>query len=129
MFSRSPQGIITMTRGDSFSFPLFINCNTDILPQRYTLQEEDVLHFRVKKPNQLFEKSVIRKSYTSSDLNEDGDVVVRFRPEDTVELLPGKYYYEVKIVNTSSATDTEQPVSSNLEVQTILPSTLFYIDD
>lgn len=136
MFNRSPLGIITMNRGDSFSFPLFINCGTDITPVRYVLKSDEILYFGVKEPNQLFENSVIRKRYSSTDLNADGDVVIRFDPRDTVRVLPGKYYYEIKIANNKSMSASETTISDidvfvspNLEVRTILPSTLFYIDN
>jgi len=136
MFDRSPLGIITMSRGDSFSFPLFINSGTDIAPERYILKDGEVLYLGVKEPNQLFEDSVIRKRYTVADLNEDGDVLIQFNPRDTVSVLPGKYYYEIKIVNNISITSSETTlsdidvfVSPNLVVRTILPPTLFYINN
>ena len=45
-----------------------------------------------------FENALVRKKYTKENLNEDNNVLISFNSEDTENLLPGKYFYEVKAV-------------------------------
>ena len=103
MFKISSNGIITLTRGDYATVPIFINANRGnrYEPIRYILQdssyERDKVYFAVMTPNTPFTEAEIRKIYTRADLNRYGDVVVTFNPEDTANLLPGLYYYEVKL--------------------------------
>jgi len=49
-------------------------------------------------------------------MTEDGDLLIKIRPEDTEYLFPGTYYYMVKLLR-----EEEQ------EVRTIVPATLFVI--
>lgn len=99
-------GVFSMSRGDSFSVPLFINAGTKWCPVRYNFKENDTLYFGVMLPNQPFENATIRKKYTYKDLNENGDIVVTFNTCDTEYLDPGIYYYEAKLVRNESIVDT-----------------------
>lgn len=98
MFDLSPNGIIRVTRGDSFSTPLFINKGTDLCPLRYILKDGEYIYFGLMEPNYSFEEAIVRKKYSNADFNKNSDVVISFDSEDTMNLLPGKYYYEVKAV-------------------------------
>ena len=93
----SPNQIITLSRGDTFSAPLVIECGDALNPEHYTLGEGDTVYFGVMEAHQPFEFALIRKSYTSDDLDESGNVVIRMESEDTQFLLPGTYYYQAKI--------------------------------
>lgn len=96
MFSNSR--IIKIVRGDSLAFPLFLNQGTKMQPERYTLQQGDVLYFAVTEPNQLFENAIIKKTYNADSLKTDeGDIIIRFCPDDTKLLLPSLYFYQVKL--------------------------------
>ena len=103
MFKISSNGIITLTHGDYATVPLFINANKGnrYEPVRYILQddvnERDKIYFAIMTPNTPFTKAEIRKIYTRADINAFGDVVITLNPEDTENLLPGLYYYEVKL--------------------------------
>lgn len=122
MMSLSGAGEIRLTRGDTFSMPIVINQGTNMVPIRYVLNEKDEVYFGVMEPNQPFEVALIRKKYTKADLNEDGDVQLRLRHEDTVCLLPGKYYYQVKV----------RLYNNNIQeydVNTIIGKTPFYIEE
>lgn len=113
----SNASIIRINRGDSFQKPLFINCGTFLNPKRYTLQQGDKVYFGVMEPNHFWEQSILRQVYNSeSDMTEDGDLLIKIRPEDTEYLFPGTYYYMVKLLR-----EEEQ------EVRTIVPATLFVI--
>ena len=93
--------IITLHRGDTFSASLFINEGHPLDPVRYTLGENDKLYLGVMEANQPFEFALIKKVYTSEDLDEEGDVVIKFESKDTEFLIPGTYYYEIKLECTN----------------------------
>ncbi len=120
MFNVTRIGKIELTRGDSCKFPIFINCGEDLHPRRYTLNDNDTLYFAVMEPNQPFEHAILRKVYTSKDeVTEAGDTVLSLSPKDTEYLLPGKYYYTVKM-----RTDLE---SGEYEVQTLISENEFIL--
>lgn len=96
--------LIILNRGDSFSRPLFLNRGTKLQPMRYILSDgngdvnkEDEIYFAIMEPNQTFENAIIKKKYTYRDLNSNNDVVIELRPEDTCELIPGQYFFTVKL--------------------------------
>ena len=120
MLSISNNGFISLTRGDSFSVPLFINRGTICHPVRYEIAKHPEAHvyFGVMEPNQPFEKALIRKKYDSNSyITQEGDLVIILEPKDTLNILPGKYYYSVKVDYGDGTVDT------------IIPSTEFYIMD
>lgn len=89
--------IISMHRGDSLSYPIFINIGTKALPMRYALQEGDTLVVGVMEPNQPFGRALMMRELTKDDANAHGDAVFSLSPEDTERMLPGMYYYEAKL--------------------------------
>lgn len=126
MFNISNNGIITMTRGDTASFPIFINVGNIWLPLRYKLGDFDYLYFSVMEHGQSFEEGVIRKIIDSSSLDENGDVLITLKHSDTVNLLPGNYTYEVKLA-TMPRDDQRQVLEP--EIRTISPKKKFILFD
>ena len=116
----SNNGFIRLTRGDSFDVPLFINRGDKCYPDRYYLQghPEATVYLGVMEPNQPFEKALIKKKFTNANLNEDGDVIITFEHTDTACLLPGKYFYEIKLVRT---------INNQTLVDSVIPKTQFNI--
>ena len=116
MATRSINNIITISRGDSFEFPLFINIGTLLNPIKYNLVEHEnaKIYLGVMEPNQAFEQALIRQIYTKDDVDENGNIIIKFFPSDTYLLNPGIYYYEIKLKDGNAVT-------------TVLPKTLFYI--
>ena len=62
----------------------------------------DIASFTVTKGYPVktcFENGFIRKIYNKDNwlLNENGDLIVSFFPEETRYISPGKYFYEVKV--------------------------------
>ena len=115
----SNNGFVHLTRGDSFSVPLFIDRGTVWSPVRYYIKDhpDATVYLGVMEPNQRFEEAIIRKTYNSnSTINENGDLIISFKPQDTEYLLPGKYYYTIKL-------------RTNDFVDTIVPETEFFIMD
>lgn len=111
-------GIITMTAGDTLLAPLFLNAGTKLEPKRYVLTPGDRVFFAVMLPGQPFEKALVRKEYTSEDLTSLGDVLIRLDAEDTENIRPGTYWYEVKLMATRNDKDY---------VDTVVPRRKFFI--
>lgn len=102
MFAIYDNNLVDMNRGDSRSFPIFLNKGTMLEPIRYVLQEEvDKLVFYLCKPQESFQEAVLIKEMTSLDLDENGDAIIKFTPEDTLNLEPGVYFLEVKLYHTN----------------------------
>ncbi len=121
MFNITYNGIITVTRGDSFELPLMLNAGSNMDPLHYQITENSIIYFAVTEPNQPFEHALIKKRYDSSDVDEDGNVVITFRPQDTECVLPGKYYYQVKLQRFWS----DDP--EDYTVDTVIEKTQFFI--
>lgn len=122
MFNIAFNGIITVTRGDSFSFPLQIDFGNSYNTTSATLGSKDKLYVAVMEPNQSFEEALIKKVYTSADI-VNGVVNIKFRPSDTECVLPGKYYYQIKLQRFNQESDD----STDYDVDTIIDKTLFFI--
>lgn len=115
--------IIKINRGDTFSFDL--NIVDDNSPTgRYILQGEDVLYFGIMDPHQPFEDALVKKSYTKEDCDEDGNFIITIKAEDTLDLMPGVYYYAVKL---HRLVDDEEDYID--EVITVINKTKFIICD
>lgn len=98
MLGISNKGIIHLTRGDSMRAPLFINNGTDTAPIRYNLTPDDIIYFAIMEPNQSFENAIVKKVFTIADeMTEHGDLWIKLNPADTEYLLPGKYFYTIKL--------------------------------
>lgn len=123
MTTLSNNGILTFSRGDSISFPLFINAGTKTNPMRYTLHENENLFVGIMEPNMAFEAAIVKQKYTKDDLNEDGDVEFTLSSEVTQKLRPGKYYYEVKLIIYNEETPDKIE-----KVITVIPRTALYIE-
>jgi len=126
MFEITNNDIIKINRGDSFSLNVFINVGTCIEPAQYVLQPNDRVYFALMEPNQPFEHALIRREFTVEDLDEDDNVDMNFDSEQTEYLLPGTYYYMVKLVRKE---ETEDPEKLNTIVDTIIPKTKFIISE
>ena len=81
MFNISYNGIITINRGDSFRLPLMLNYGTKMEPLMYRMTPKSFVYFAVMEPNEPFENALIRKKYTIDDVDEDGNIVIKFRPD------------------------------------------------
>ena len=75
-------------------------------------------------PHQPFENAIVKKRYTKEDCDEMGNLFIRFNPEDTLDLLPGVYYYSIKL---HKMTDNDEEHID--EVITIINKTKFIICD
>ena len=99
MYRIKDDGTLIISKGDSFSVPLFINVGTKEAPIRLDLSvlPSASIYLGVYAIHSSFENSIVRKKFTVKDINEKGDIIVNFKREDTIYLNPGNYYYEVKL--------------------------------
>ena len=116
-------GIITMNRGDTFYMPLHINYGDKLVPKQYTLTSKDTIYFALEEYNQPFEVALIRKVFTMEDLDADNNVVIQFPSEDTQYILPGEYYYEIKLRHI----ENEGQENEQEFIDTIVPRRKFII--
>lgn len=114
--------ILTLTAGDHFELPVFINAGTKMCPLRYILTDDDSLLVSIMEPNKPFECGVIRKILTKKDLNAYGDAVLKLDFTDTQNVLPGVYYIEIKL-KSYEGTHSD----NNLRYETIVPPRKFII--
>lgn len=114
-------GIVYMFRGDSFSMPIKINNGSKLEPSYYHLTDRDTLYFGLMEPNQAFEDAVVKKRFTYiSEKDEEGNILLKLDPSDTLNLLVGKYFYMIKL-RTINEDGSET-------VRTILPLTQWFIE-
>jgi len=85
--------IITLTAGDSFIAPLYLFSEES----KYYVDKNDTIYFVIMEPNQDFNDAIVRKVYTMADTDVSGNLIIQLDPEDTENLRPGIYYYEIKM--------------------------------
>jgi len=122
-YTISENNIIRMNRGDTFSFDFTIS-DENSPDGRYILKNDDVLYLGLMDPHQPFENALVKKRYTKDDCDEMGNLIIKFLPEDTLDLVPGVYYYSIKL---HKITDDEEDYVD--EVVTIINKTKFIICD
>lgn len=93
--------IMSMFKGDTSSFNLQINVGTYLEPSIYTLEDWDTLNFYILHPNSDLASSVIYKTYTKDNLNEDSSITIKLDSYDTEYLNEGQYYYTIKLVKAN----------------------------
>jgi len=102
MFNISNNDIITMTRGDSAITELCINLGSELSPIIYDLGAEDKVYLGVCEPNKPWEAALIKKVFTAADYNyEQHTLRIAFKSKDTEFVLPGVYYYSIKLYRPS----------------------------
>jgi hypothetical protein len=120
--------IISINRGDSYEFTVFIPEKADA-SKAYKLKEnQDVVYFAVMCPHQPFEKSRLVKGYTVEEQNDKGEITIVIEPNDTRRLLPGIYYYTVKL-QRGGTLDIIDDFDDALEVRTIIERTKFIVNE
>lgn len=120
----STNNIITVNRGDTFGFTFHVNLGTAINPVPYTLEEGDRVYLGVSEANAPFENAIIRKVFTNADTDSEGAVYMEFSTTDTLYLLPGNYYYSIKLSQPIPGTSE---VEASEKVTTLIPRTKFII--
>ena len=111
MLQISNDNILTMTRGDAEKFALHIFygiydklTNIPYVPNRF-----DKVFFAIMEPNQSFEHAIVRKVYDASEAIDikNGKLWIELDGVDTEFLMPGDYYYCVKLLKKNAWKKTE----------------------
>lgn len=100
MVEISNNGTISMTRGDYFEVPLFINQGNSMYPIRYSMLKDpsSTITFAIMTPYQSFESAFFKRTYNVNNMhNSQRDLIIQLRPEDTIGLSPGKYFYSIRL--------------------------------
>ena len=97
--------IIKLIRGDSHTRTFYIP-TFDQSEGWYELKENDVVYFGITLPHQPFEHAIIKKRFVKADQKEDLHFRLYLTPEDTIDLLPGIYYYSIKVLR-NAGTESE----------------------
>ena len=124
----SLNNIIVMNRGDTYEFDLTINDDSSI-DNMYHLQGDDVVYLGIMRPHQPFETAIVRKRYTVEDLDEAGNLMITIEPEDTLDLLPGLYYYAIKLHMDHEEEFEDGSIVQIDKVATVINKTKFMLCD
>lgn len=89
---------ISLNRGDTCTISLNINAGTELYPIEFNLSNKDCLYMAIEEPNQPFENAIVKKVINNSNSIKDkeGNILINIASDDTVCLMPGLYYYEIK---------------------------------
>ncbi len=120
MYQVLDNGIITLTRGDTFNYTFSIK--DDVTGEQLILTEDDDIYFGLCEPNQLWEDAIVKKicEKLMNDNNKyTGEYKLSLNSIDTQFLYPGKYYYSIKL---------KQIVDDEEIVTTLREKTLFWIE-
>ena len=121
MFSISNNGIVRVNRGDSFAMQISLRLGNVFNSEVYTLKDSDAVYVGILEPNQRFEDAIVKKKLSAQ--HQAGEhIVAKFRPIDTLNLMPGKYFYQAKL-------ETTNKTSKEKDVQTIVDKTLLFIEE
>ena len=115
MIKISDNGIISMVRGDSAEFPLFINQGNRMYPIRYSMLRDQgsAVEFSLMTFDKGFEDAFFKKRYTSaSPHTSQRDLIITFEPEDTFNIPPGKYFYSIRLITYKDGHYCIKPIVS-----------------
>ena len=121
MFSVASNNVITITRGDSASFVLYLNKGTKLEPSRFVLGDNDAVYMGIMEANQRFEDAIVKFKFTKENLNQDGDIKIKLKATDTEYLEPDKYFYQIKLVYIDDDDDEQ--------VNTVIDRTEFFVQE
>lgn len=121
MFVLIEDNYLKMNRGDTYILPLVINEGTKLDFKQYQMRQLDKIYVGIMEYGQSFEDAIIRKVITiSSQMDRYGHPLLILNPRDTEYLLTGKYFIEIKLVQSEfNEADT---------ITTIMPLKEFFIN-
>lgn len=128
------KNIIKLNRGDSYEFVVSVP-NKEDFAENYILTGSDVLYFALLYPHQRFEEAILSKGYDHTDqiIDENsrntGKILIKLEPKDTTCLIPGIYYYTVKLYHGGTLNENDGSYEDATEVRTIIERTKFIINE
>ena len=145
MFCECDVNCFMLSRGDTFRFPITINCGTKLDPKIYELKQKDTLYIAILEPGQSFENAIIRQTLTTENADEEtGAITFNIEPISTYAIRKnregsseyyGKLFY-ADITELGNLPDTEigevlltDKTPENLTYPHIQPNILNKIND
>ena len=111
MFCECDVNCFMLSRGDTFRFPITINCGTKLDPKIYELKQNDTLYIAILEPGQSFENAIIRQTLTMENANEEtGAITFILKSSDTEYMLTGKYFITIKLEQEDGTVTTVLPM-------------------
>ena len=98
MYQVTKNNIVTVVKGDYLEFPVILHGGKFPHWHEYILEENDIAYFGLMYPHTEFDKAIFKKVLTEKDADETGRLWITLYPEDTTNLHPGVYYYEIKVL-------------------------------
>ena len=131
MFSLFDDGTIRISRGDdSPKIPLFLNQGSKYQPIRYPMpiDTDCEVYFYVTKPHDSIENAVIFKTFQANaeTVNSNNDIEIWLDSEDTIDMQPGKYFYQLRAKVITGFDSNNEPI---YKVNTVTNKLPFYILD
>lgn len=122
--------MIILNRGDTYEFDLTID-DDNSLDGRYHIIGDDTIYFGIMDPHQPFEEALVKKRFTVDDADANGNLTIVIEPEDTLDLLPGIYYYSVKIhlQHDNIHPETHEVLGYVDKVHTVINKTKLFLND
>lgn len=118
---RRAGGIISTARGDTCRIDINVCCGELVgAYHMFEVGDGDSLYFGVMAPHEPFERSLIKKTFHKGDL-KDGILTITLAPEDTEDLIPGTYYYSLKLRKRAQGKPDE--------IYTVLERTKLFISE
>ena len=124
MIDISNNNMLSMHRGDDVCLRVAVQAGE--FGDYYGLGDDDKVYVGGMEPRGHFEDALIRKAFGKEDSDEDGNVVVKLVSSDTVSLLPGTYYIQIKLRQKIGESEAGEAL---YDVSTILPKTRLTILD
>ena len=111
MFCECDVNCFMLSRGDTFRFPITINCGTKLEPEIYELKQNDTLYIAILEPGQSFENAIIRQTLTRKNADEEtGAITFILKSSDTEYMLTGKYFITIKLEQEDGTVTTVLPM-------------------
>ena len=101
---------IEITRGRSYDIALEV---TDENGNGYALSGSEVILFGIKKSPEKEATPIFCRAAVAG--SEAGSYTVSIHPEDTIDLAPGRYYYDVGLESGGEYYDIIKPSAFMLE--------------
>ena len=111
--------VITISKIDNSSFPVFINQGTGMQPIQYILSDTDQVIFYLIPCNLQLCYYLIKKTFTKDNLNEEGNVELSFNRDDFSKIPLGKYQYMVILKSYD--------LENSQMIKTIVPRTELFL--
>ena len=113
-------GIITINRGDTVDILYPLKHGNRLELENFNFNSKSEIYLGILEPKQPWEFALIRKKYTIEDLDANNNLKLHLDRIDTINVLPGLYFYEIKVRLLDEDKET---------IITVIPRRKFYIQD